>query len=95
MSIRMSVCPSGLGENVFFSAANQDNGLISSSFATYGCFHPCFNLHKVLNKMETRTTIYLPNVLALNILDDIRFIFNKGNKNVKIRRQIKDAPNLT
>ncbi len=36
-----SVCQPLLGGNVIFSAPNLDRGLISSSFATYGCFHNC------------------------------------------------------
>ncbi len=36
-----SVCQSGLRRNAIFSAANQDRGLISSSYATDGCCHPC------------------------------------------------------
>ncbi len=50
----MSVCPSGLGENVIFSAPNYDRGLISSSFATYGCCHPCFilELHKLKSSSQ-------------------------------------------
>ena len=41
MSVRLSVCPSGLGGNVIFSVP----GLVSSSFATYGCCHPCLFLN--------------------------------------------------
>ncbi len=53
MSVRPYVCqsvclpvwPPGLGRNVIFSVPNYDNGLISSSYATYGCYHPCFFLY--------------------------------------------------
>ncbi len=54
----MYVCSSGLGGNIIFSAPNKDRGLISSSFTTYGCCHPCLNLYfgnifvaKYLNKL--------------------------------------------
>ena len=40
----MSVCQPRLEGNVIFSAPNLDRGLISSSFATYRCCHPCFLL---------------------------------------------------
>ena len=39
-NVRMTVCLSGLGENVIFSVSKLGRGLISSSFATYGCCHP-------------------------------------------------------
>ncbi len=39
-STRMSVCPSGLEGNLIFSAPNR--GIISSSFAAYGCCHYFF-----------------------------------------------------
>ncbi len=41
MSVRVSVCQPRLGGNVILSEPNLDRGLISSSFATYGCCHPC------------------------------------------------------
>ncbi len=50
--VHMSVCL-GLGGNVLFSAPNQDRGLISSSFATYGCCHPyliCDSIYSTLKK---------------------------------------------
>ena len=47
MYVHPSVCPSGLGGNIFSSVPNKDRGLISSSFATYGCCHPCLFLECV------------------------------------------------
>ncbi len=61
MSVRMSVCLSGLGGNVIFSAPNHDRGLISSSFATYGCCHPCYLFGYVVNeitKLGLKKTFY-------------------------------------
>ena len=64
MSFRPYVCLSGLGGNVIFSASNLDRGLISSSFATYGCFHPCF-LYK--GEIFCKTIINLSLFLSLSL----------------------------
>ncbi len=43
-----SVCQPRLGRNVIFSAPSLDRCLISSSFATYGCCHPCCSNQTVI-----------------------------------------------
>ncbi len=48
MSVRMSLRQPRLGGSVIFSAPNLDRGLISSSFATYGCCHRCFNNNRMI-----------------------------------------------
>ncbi len=48
-----SVSQPPLGGNVIFWAPNLDRGLISSSFATYGCCHPClFFIYLSFNKIS-------------------------------------------
>ena len=66
----MSVCQPPLGENVIFSAPNLDRGLISLSFATYGCCCPCFsnkidsNILFLFFKLSSNTEIKIVGLIV-------------------------------
>ncbi len=43
-----------------FLGPNQDRGVIYSSFATYGCYHPCLNVLSLFSILNN--TVFLSSV---------------------------------